>query len=56
MKFVIVTLFALLCAFVVEPSEKARYDNYRVHEIFIDNEEQLKLMQEIDRYPDGVSI
>lgn len=36
--------------------EKARYDNYRVYEIFIENEDQLKLMREIENYPHGVRM
>lgn len=35
-------------------SEKARYDNYRVYEIFIENEVHLQLMKEIETFPDGV--
>ena len=35
-------------------SEKSRYDNYRVYEIFIANQNQLELVKEIQNYPDGV--
>lgn len=34
--------------------EKARYDNYRMYEIAIENKIQLDLMHEIEKYPDGV--
>lgn len=51
MKLLVFSLFALL-SFAV--AEKARYDNYRVYEILIDNDQQLELMQEIENYPDGV--
>lgn len=37
-------------------SEKARYDNYRVYDIFIGTNDQLDLMREIQKYPDGVSL
>lgn len=55
MKLLVISLIAVLCVFVVEPSEKARFDNYRVYEISIENEDQLDLMQQIENYPDGVS-
>jgi hypothetical protein len=53
MKLLIASLFAL--AFVSAlTAEKARFDNYRVYEILIENDQQLELMQEIENYPDGV--
>lgn len=55
MKLLVISLVAVLCVFVVEPAEKARFDNYRVYEISIENEDQLDLMQQIENYPDGVS-
>ncbi|XP_070500161.1 zinc carboxypeptidase-like [Chironomus tepperi] len=36
--------------------EKARYDNYRVYEILVENQEQLDLLKHIDDYPDGYRI
>lgn len=54
MKFFTLSLWTLLLAFVTA-AEKARYDNYRVYEISIDNDQQLALMQQIEKYPDGVS-
>lgn len=39
---------------VAATCEKARYDNYRVYEIAIENKIQLDLMHEIEKYPDGV--
>lgn len=50
MKVLLVFLFAYAAA----GSEKARYDNYRVYQISIENSQQLELMQEIENYPDGV--
>lgn len=55
MKLLIFSLFALLCVFSVK-AEKARFDNYRVYEILVENEQQLELMQEIENFPDGVRI
>jgi hypothetical protein len=46
-------VFGLVWAVVT--CEKARFDNYRVYEILIDNEKQLELMKSIENYPDGVS-
>lgn len=36
-------------------AERARFDNYRVYEISIENVKQSKLMIEIENFPDGVS-
>lgn len=46
-------IFAALCCMAF--AEKARYDNYRVYEIQIENEQQLELMNHIEANPDGVS-
>lgn len=54
MKLLIISVFAVLCVFVVEPAEKARFDNYRVYEVAIEDDQQLELMREIENYPDGV--
>lgn len=35
--------------------EKARFDNYRIYNVKIDNTEQLHQLQEIDMHLDGVS-
>lgn len=35
--------------------EKARYDNYRLYKLNVDNLRQLALLQEMEKYPDGVS-
>lgn len=48
-----VILFAFV--FAVTAVEKARYDNYRVYSIFVENQEQLNLLKEIENNPDGVS-
>lgn len=46
--------FVLLSIIFVKASEKARFDNYRVYEIYIENDQQLELLQQIDSFPDGV--
>jgi hypothetical protein len=51
LKFALIALFWSLVA-----CEKARYDNYRVYEILIENDDQLELMKHIENYPDGVSL
>lgn len=53
--FFAVVIFIAVKFFSVNSLEKARYDNYKVYEILIKNEEQLKLMRHIDDNPDGVS-
>ena len=52
-------LYSLLVALVlsslpVNCVEKARYDNYRIYEVLIENEEHLDLVKDIDNY--GVSV
>jgi hypothetical protein len=49
-------IFLVFCAITVNAViEKARFDNYRVYELNIENDDQLNLMKEIDNNPDGVS-
>jgi hypothetical protein len=48
-------LITLIAFFVTAINcEKARYDNYRVYEIFLEDKTHLDLMHEIEKYPDGV--
>lgn len=48
-------LLTLIAFFVFSVNcEKARYDNYRVYEILMENKDHLDLMHEIEKYPDGV--
>lgn len=54
MKLLSICFCTLLFA-VVTISEKARFDNYRVYEIFVENDQQLELMQQIENNPDGVT-
>lgn len=54
MKLFVIALFAAVLVLGAQ-SEKARFDNYRVYEILIENDQQFELMQSIEAYPDGVS-
>lgn len=54
MKLFVIALFAAVLVLGAQ-SEKARFDNYRVYEILIKNDQQFELMQSIEAYPDGVS-
>lgn len=49
-------LSILIAGFLVACAEKARFDNYRVYSVHIENEEQLKVLQELELHPDGVSF
>lgn len=51
MKF---SAFCIALCVALVASEKARYDNYRVYEISVEDEQQLELMKHIESYPDGV--
>lgn len=42
--------------FVLISCEKARFDNYRVYRVWIENPEQLRLLQELENYQDGLSF
>ena len=52
MKSLVVAIF--IACFVVAFGEKARFDNYRVYSINVENEEQLKVVREISGYTDGI--
>ena len=41
---------------MVACAEKARYDNYRVYSVYIENEEQLKVLRELEIHPDGIEF
>lgn len=50
-------VFAILLACVaVAVAEKARFDNYRVYSIVIENEDQLNVLQELERHQDGLQF
>ena len=53
LKLLIVLLGALFAAVF---AEKARFDNYRVYKISIENEKQLETLKAIENRSDGVSI
>lgn len=54
MKSFILAIF-LVC-FTLSASEKVRFDNYRVHSIKIENESQLKFLQELENIRDGLEF
>lgn len=54
MKSFVVAIF--VTCFVVASGEKARYDNYRVYSLEVVNEEQLRVLRELEMYPDGTSF
>lgn len=54
MKLLILAI--VLACFIVTFGEKARYDNYRVYSVEIQNEKQLKVLQELEKYRDGSSF
>ncbi|XP_053692246.1 zinc carboxypeptidase A 1-like [Sabethes cyaneus] len=52
MKFVCILLLVASVAFSAK-AEQARFDNYRVYELSIENEEQLNVLQYLEEHPDG---
>lgn len=54
MKSIVVTI--LIASLVVVLGEKARFDNYRVYSVNIENVEQLNVLRELETYPDGISF
>lgn len=48
-----IVLAALLVLCGVAEAERARYDNYRVYKVQIENEQQLEVLQMVDSNPDG---
>lgn len=40
--------------FILISGEKARFDNYRVYSLKIDNEKQLEALQELEHSPNGL--
>lgn len=51
MKSFLAAIFVV--CFVGAFGEKVRFDNYRVYSVNIENEEQLKVLRELEAYPDG---
>lgn len=52
----LVKCFLIIAAFCYAANglEKARYDNYRVYKVQVENDKQVELMVEIENFPDGV--
>lgn len=44
----------LIITLIVIAAEKARFDNYRVYSIEIENEEQLQMVQQLENHQDGL--
>lgn len=54
MKLLILALF-FACLTAIS-GERARYDNYRVYSVRIENEQQLKVLKDLDNNRDGWSF
>lgn len=52
MKFI--AYIIVLVSFKVIIADKARFDNYRVYSIEVENDEQLEVLQELENYQDGI--
>ena len=46
----------IVSLFGVSLAERARYDNYRIYKVSVENKDQLAVMKMIEENPDGVSI
>lgn len=55
MKSLSLTIF-LACLFSISVGEKVRFDNYRVHSIKIENESQLRFLQDLENFRDGIEF
>lgn len=49
-------LIFLTIFFVIAKAEMARYDNYRVYSVKIENEEQYEAMKYLEEYSDSVIL
>lgn len=54
MKLFELTIF--VACFAVVFAEKARFDNYRIYSVNIENDEQLNVLRDLQNYPDGITI
>lgn len=50
----LLVLVTLLVYIFSSSGEKARFDNYRVYSIKIDDSRQLEVLQELENYQDGI--
>lgn len=50
------SLVWLLLAVGVCVGEKVRFDNYRVYDVSIETDEQLKVLQYLEQFSDGVRL
>lgn len=44
----------IVCSLVVVLGNIARFDNYRVYSVNIENDEQLKVLTDLEIYPNGI--
>lgn len=52
----LVVFAAMLVCAAATQSEKARFDNYRVYSVNIENDEQLEILQELENHQDSLSF
>lgn len=50
----VLTFVVIFSSILVIFCEKARFDNYRIYLVHIENEDQLKVIQELEAYSDGL--
>lgn len=50
------TLAIVVACFVASFGEKARFDNYRVYSVEVENVQQLKVLREFDSGLDGITF
>lgn len=49
-----IVFISILIFFNIIAADKARFDNYRVYSIEIKNEQQLKVLQQLENHQDGL--
>lgn len=54
MKFFVLTIF--VACFAIAFAEKARFDNYRIYSVNIENDQQLNVLHDLQNYPDGITF
>ncbi|XP_031623765.1 zinc carboxypeptidase-like [Contarinia nasturtii] len=52
----LLTLVVIFASFYMAFCEKARFDNYRVYSMIVENEEQLRILQELENHRDGIEF
>lgn len=54
MKSFVLAIF--VACFAIAFAEKARFDNYRIYSVSIENDHQLNVLRELQNYPDGITF